>query len=104
MIANEVHAFIAMSAEQRDITAVSSSWSGEREIDANLSVVLQTEHIPEQTFSLRGILAGGFIGILICFASIYYGLQAGQTNSMPLPTTLLAYAVFRPFSPFLRRH
>ncbi|KAF2802484.1 uncharacterized protein BDZ99DRAFT_527510 [Mytilinidion resinicola] len=57
----------------------------------------------EQTFSLRGILAGLFIGTLICFASLYYGLQAGQTNSMPLPSVLLAHAVFKPFARYLHR-
>lgn len=63
----------------------------------------KAERHDEQTFSLRAILAGGFIGILICFASLYYGLQAGQTNSMPLPSVLLAYAVFKPLARYLRR-
>lgn len=92
-----------MSADQHEITVASSSWSGGRETNANPPAAPKTEHVSEHTFSLRGILAGGFIGTLICFASIYYGLQAGQTNSMPLPSALLAYAVFRPFTRFLRR-
>lgn len=56
----------------------------------------------ERTFSLRGIAAGAVIGSVICFASIYYGLQAGQTNSMPLPSALMGYAVVKPFAKYMR--
>lgn len=60
------------------------------------------EDANEQTFSLRSIVAGGIVGSLICFASVYYGLQSGNTNSMPLPSVLLVFAMFRPFAKHLR--
>ncbi|KAK0622080.1 OPT oligopeptide transporter protein-domain-containing protein [Bombardia bombarda] len=55
----------------------------------------------EKTFSLRAIIAGIAIGTPVSFASIYYGLQAGQTNSMPLPSALLGYAIMKPFAAFM---
>ena len=56
----------------------------------------------ESTFSLRAVIAGAVIGIPICFSSIYYGLQANQNNSMPLPSAVLGYAIMRPFAKYMR--
>lgn len=73
------------------------------EPSASSPAIPEADRVSEQTFSFRGLFAGAFIGTLICFSSIYYGLQAGQTNSMPLPSALLGYAVFGPFARLLRR-
>ena len=56
----------------------------------------------EPTFSLRAVLAGAFIGSLICSSSLYYGLQSGNTNSMPLPSVVLAFALFKSLNKYLR--
>lgn len=52
----------------------------------------------DATLTLRSVVAGLLIGSLICFASVYYGLQADQSNSMPLPSALLGYAIVHPLS------
>ena len=56
----------------------------------------------ECTLTLRAVIAGLLIGAMICFANLYFLLQAGLNNSMPLPSALLGYIVFQPISRFLR--
>ncbi len=68
----------------------------------NDSVLAEMASPVETTLSLRGVLAGVAIGVLICFASIYYGLQAGQNNSMPLASALLGYSLMKPFARYMR--
>lgn len=63
------------------------------------SQLTSSEGIP--TLSLRGVVSGVLIGSLICFASLYYGLQSGNTNSMPLPSIVLAFSLFKPLQRYL---
>ncbi|KAF1845405.1 OPT superfamily oligopeptide transporter [Cucurbitaria berberidis CBS 394.84] len=48
-----------------------------------------------QNFTLRGVLAGLAIGVLICFSNMYFGLQTGWVSSMAMPSALIGFAYFK---------
>jgi len=60
-----------------------------------------------QNFTLRGVLVGLVIGVIICFSNMYFGLQTGWVSGMAMPSALLGFAYFKvvsryiayPFSP-----
>ncbi|KAJ9640921.1 OPT super [Coniosporium tulheliwenetii] len=60
-----------------------------------------------QNFTLRGVLVGLAIGVVICFSNMYFGLQTGWVSSMSMPSALIGFAYFKtvsrliafPFSP-----
>lgn len=66
------------------------------------------DHASEpQNFTLRGILVGLAIGVVICFSNMYFGLQTGWVSGMAMPSALMGFAYFKtvsrllsyPFSP-----
>jgi OPT family oligopeptide transporter len=60
-----------------------------------------------QNFTVRGVVVGLVIGIVICFSNIYFGLQTGWISGMSMPSALIGFGFFRaisskltlPFSP-----
>ncbi|RVX66553.1 hypothetical protein B0A52_09429 [Exophiala mesophila] len=52
-------------------------------------------------FTLRGLLVGTGIGIIICFSNTYFGLQTGWVSGMAMPASLIGFAVFKALSPYL---
>lgn len=52
-------------------------------------------------FTLRGLLVGIAIGIIICFSNTYFGLQTGWVSGMAMPASLIGFAVFKSISRFL---
>lgn len=64
--------------------------------------------IPGQSLTLRGLLVGLAVGLVICFSNMYFGLQTGWVSTMTMPASLLGFGIFRllrahlgalPFSP-----
>jgi OPT family oligopeptide transporter len=49
-------------------------------------------------FTLRGLLVGTGIGIIICFSNTYFGLQTGWVSGMAMPASLMGFAVFKSIS------
>lgn len=54
-----------------------------------------------QNFTLRGILVGLGVGLIICFSNMYFGLQTGWVSSMSMPSSLIGFAFFRTLSKHL---
>jgi hypothetical protein len=54
------------------------------------------------SFTLRALLLGLAIGVLICFCNIYFGLQTGWGSGMSMPASLIGFAAFRSASKHLR--
>jgi len=52
----------------------------------------------EGSFTVRGIIAGLCVGLIICFSNMYFGLQTGWISSMAMPSSLLGFAVFKSLS------
>jgi len=46
-------------------------------------------------FTLRALLAGLFIGVLIAFSNTYFGLQTGWISGMAMPSALIGFAYFK---------
>ncbi|KAI8961111.1 OPT superfamily oligopeptide transporter [Daldinia sp. FL1419] len=68
----------------------------------------EVKRLPEgRHFTLRGIAAGLFVGLIICFSNMYFGLQTGWISMMTMPASLLGFGIFKtlsrhlsfPFSP-----
>jgi uncharacterized oligopeptide transporter (OPT) family protein len=52
--------------------------------------------------TLRTIAIAVLIGTGICFANVYFGLQAGIVNAMPMPAALVGFTFFKSISERLR--
>lgn len=46
-------------------------------------------------FTLRGVLVGLAIGVIICFSNTYFGLQTGWISGMAMPAALISFAYFK---------
>jgi OPT family oligopeptide transporter len=54
------------------------------------------DHASEgQNFTIRGILVGLGVGLIICFSNMYFGLQTGWISSMSMPSSLIGFAFFK---------
>ena len=49
----------------------------------------------DQNFTLRGVLVGLAIGVIICFSNTYFGLQTGWVSGMAMPAALIGCAFFK---------
>ena len=48
-----------------------------------------------QNFTLRGVLVGLAIGVIICFSNMYFGLQTGWVSGMAMPAALIGFGFFK---------
>jgi uncharacterized oligopeptide transporter (OPT) family protein len=48
----------------------------------------------QQNFTIRALIAGLLIGILVNLSNMYYGLQTGSSQQMPIVSALLGYFGF----------
>ena len=48
-----------------------------------------------QNFTVRGVLVGLVIGVIICFSNMYFGLQTGWISGMAMPSALIGFAFFK---------
>jgi uncharacterized oligopeptide transporter (OPT) family protein len=54
------------------------------------------------SFTLRALLLGLAIGVLICFCNLYFGLQTGWGSVMSMPASLIGFAAFRSISKHIK--
>lgn len=54
------------------------------------------------SFTVRGVVVGILIGIVLCFSNMYFGLQTGWISVMTMPASLLGYGFFRTLSRHLK--
>ncbi|KAF2733452.1 OPT superfamily oligopeptide transporter, partial [Polyplosphaeria fusca] len=55
-----------------------------------------------QNFTVRGVLVGLVIGVVICFSNMYFGLQTGWVSGMAMPSALIGFAYFKTVSRALK--
>ncbi|KAF2690242.1 OPT superfamily oligopeptide transporter [Lentithecium fluviatile CBS 122367] len=55
-----------------------------------------------QNFTLRGVVVGLAIGVVICFSNMYFGLQTGWVSGMAMPSALIGFAYFKTVSRLLK--
>jgi putative OPT family oligopeptide transporter len=58
------------------------------------SFIPATQHIPELT--LRAVIIGAILAIILGSANAYFGLYAGMTVSAAIPGAVMAFALLRP--------
>lgn len=63
--------------------------------------VLASRAAEGQNFTLRSLVLGTLIGVVICFSNTYFGLQTGWVSSMSMPSALLGFAWFKAMSRYL---
>ncbi|KAG7004869.1 endothiapepsin [Physcia stellaris] len=56
---------------------------------------LDDQNSQGQNFTLRGVLVGLVIGVIICFSNTYFGLQTGWVSGMAMPAALIGFAYFK---------
>lgn len=54
-----------------------------------------------QNFTLRGVLVGLAIGVIICFSNMYFGLQTGWVSGMAMPAALIGFAFFKSIANYI---
>ena len=55
----------------------------------------------DRNFTVRGVLVGLGIGIIICFSNTYFGLQTGWVSGMAMPAALIGFAFFKSIARFI---
>ena len=55
-----------------------------------------------QNFTIRGVLVGLAIGVVICFSNMYFGLQTGWVSGMAMPSALIGFAYFKTVSRLIK--
>ena len=53
--------------------------------------------------TVRAVAAGLFVGTLLCFTNMYFGLQTGWITAGSLQSTILGFGLFKLLRPRLRR-
>ncbi|KAL9631512.1 MAG: hypothetical protein Q9164_005851 [Protoblastenia rupestris] len=48
-----------------------------------------------QNFTVRGVIVGLAIGVIICFSNMYFGLQTGWVSGMAMPAALIGFGFFK---------
>lgn len=70
--------------------------AGEESDDSNQ--LLLGDDLMERSFTLRALIPGLLIGVLVNLSNTYYGLQTGVSSQMPMVSGLLGYIGFKLFS------
>lgn len=60
-----------------------------------LREVLAEDADEDRSFTIRGVLVGLVIGVIICFSNMYFGLQTGWVSGMAMPSALIGFAFFK---------
>ncbi|KAI8630856.1 OPT superfamily oligopeptide transporter [Xylariaceae sp. FL1651] len=85
-----------------------TSIDNERPTHAGQDEPPAVKYLPEgRHFTIRGVVAGLLVGLVIVFSNMYFGLQTGWVSMMTMPASLLGFGIFRtlsrhltfPFSP-----
>jgi OPT family oligopeptide transporter len=89
-------------APDRGSTSLDNERAGSHDEDETLSrsrsgarKYLAERASQPQNFTLRGVLVGLAIGVVICFSNMYFGLQTGWVSGMAMPSALIGFAYFK---------
>ena len=88
--------------EEEEMTKAADSTDGDLD-DADTSLLqrddaqkfLAEQADQGQNFTVRGILVGTVIGVIICFSNMYFGLQTGWISGMTMPAALIGFGFFK---------
>ncbi|KAF9926367.1 hypothetical protein FBU30_004031 [Linnemannia zychae] len=86
-------------------TVASPTFKVEEEYDNHGQPTQIQEDNPYQDlphFTWRSMVVGVFIGTLLCFTNMYFGLQTGWISMMSLQSSLLGFAIFKALKNFIK--
>lgn len=86
------------SARQSDDSHRSSTSESPNDRPVESALASRAE---ERQFTLRALVVGLLIGIVICFSNTYFGLQTGWISGMAMPSALIGFAYFKAVSRYL---
>lgn len=66
--------------------------------EEDAAAILASRASEPQNFTLRSLVLGLLIGIVICFSNTYFGLQTGWISGMAMPSALIGFAYFKAVS------
>ena len=90
--------------DQEDYDLMDDSASNVSDNDAPDTSLLQRDDAQKflaeqaeqgQNFTVRGVLVGLAIGVIICFSNMYFGLQTGWVSGMAMPAALIGFGFFK---------
>ena len=58
----------------------------------------ENDDVMDRSFTLRALISGLFIGVLVNLSNTYYGLRIGAGSQMSMVSGLLGYIGFKLFS------
>jgi len=67
----------------------------------NVEAALASRASEPQNFTVRSLVVGTLIGVVICFSNTYFGLQTGWVSGMSMPSALIGFAWFKAVSRYL---
>ncbi|KAI6817187.1 oligopeptide transporter-like protein [Hortaea werneckii] len=69
--------------------------SNSRSVAAEPDLAFLRTRAEQPQFTLRAVVVGLLIGILIAFSNTYFGLQTGWISGMAMPSALIGFAYFK---------
>ncbi|KAI7512711.1 oligopeptide transporter-like protein [Hortaea werneckii] len=69
--------------------------SNSRSVAAEPDLAFLRTRAEQPQFTLRALVVGLLIGILIAFSNTYFGLQTGWISGMAMPSALIGFAYFK---------
>ncbi|KAH7135914.1 oligopeptide transporter-like protein [Dendryphion nanum] len=71
-------------------------------VGSDLQQYMADQAAQPQNFTVRGVVVGLAIGVVICFSNMYFGLQTGWVSGMAMPSALIGFAYFKTVSRYLK--
>ncbi|KAL1306153.1 hypothetical protein AAFC00_004262 [Neodothiora populina] len=90
-----------MSGRDSDETSLLSDSYSNRRSREDAETLLAERAEQGHHFTVRSVILGTLIGVVICFSNTYFGLQTGWVSSMAMPSALMGFAWFKAVSKHL---
>lgn len=81
---------------------IASSEDGHDHDVQEVESILASRASDPQNFTIRSLVLGSLIGVVICFSNTYFGLQTGWISGMAMPSALIGFAWFKAVSRYLK--
>ncbi|WPG99990.1 oligopeptide transporter-like protein [Acrodontium crateriforme] len=85
----------SVSSQAHDITLQASRSITQEPIGCEPDPEFLAMRAAENHFTLRALVCGLIIGVLIAFSNTYFGLQTGWISGMAMPSALIGFAYFK---------
>lgn len=88
-------------SQRSDVSTDGRPNNNNREGREGAAAALASRADEPQNFTVRSLVLGTLIGVVICFSNTYFGLQTGWISGMAMPSALIGFAWFKAVSRYL---